>query len=312
MRILVVGAGAVGGYAAARMLEAGADVTLFVREGRKRQLDATGLEVRSPLGDYTGRPNVITAGNSAEPYDLVLIAMKAYGLSAALEQIRPFIGPGTVLLPFLNGIRHMEVITASFPGTALLGGVARIESTLDAEGRILHDSSYHSFTYGRYGEMTDERYRKIQTDLARIPLLQEHADVVRDLWEKYLLITVLSGSTTLYDASIGEIRESPDGLSWFRQLLSEAAGVIRAAGGRLGEDIEERLYKVITGLSYGSTASMHRDLRQGFPTEAEHIHGYLLELARRHGTETPLLQIIHRRLTIYEQRRNRADTDSSK
>ncbi|MBW5446006.1 2-dehydropantoate 2-reductase [Cohnella sp. CFH 77786] len=303
MRILVAGAGAVGGYAAARMLEAGADVTLLVRENRRRQLERDGLAVISPLGDYAGVPKLISAGEAGEPYDLIVIAMKAYGLENALRDLRPYVGAQTVLLPFLNGFRHMDEIAAAFPGQPLLGGVARIESTLDESGRIVHFAPYHSYTYGRVEGMTDERYAALQAKLSSIPLLREHEDIVRDLWEKYLFITVMSGLTTLFDASAGEIRDVPDGMSWFERLFAETAETIRAAGGRLSDGIETRQLQVVAGMSAGSTTSMLRDLRQGLPTEAAHIHGYLLEQARRHGVRVPLLETVFQRLAIYESKR---------
>lgn len=303
MRILVVGAGAVGGYAAARMMESGADVTLLVRERRRRQLEENGLVVRSPKGDFQGRPVLISPGEPADPYDLAVIAMKAYGLSAALRDLAPYIGERTVLLPFLNGFRHLEDIAAAFPGRPLLGGVARIESTLDEEGRIVHTSPFHAFTYGRYAQLTDDRYSALKTELDRIPLLREHPDIVNDMWDKYLFISVMSGLTTLFDASAGEIRESPGGMAPFEQGFAEVSETILRAGGTLSDGIVERLMGSVAGLSHESTTSMLRDMRQGLPTETEHIHGYLLQLARLHGVQTPLLKLIYQRLSIYEKKR---------
>nr|AYQ74277.1 2-dehydropantoate 2-reductase [Cohnella candidum] len=299
VKILIAGAGAVGGYAAARMLEAGADVTLLVRENRKRLLEENGLTVISPVGNFSGKPKVITAGEAAGPYDLIVVAMKAYGLEQALEDLRPYAGENTALLPFLNGIRHMDLITASFPGRPLLGGVARIETTLDEQGRIVHFSPMQSFTYGRYGDMTDERYAELRTELSKIPLLREHDDIVRDLWEKYMFISVMSGLTTLFDATVGEIRDAA-GMVPFERFSAEAANTIAAAGGRLGDGIRERQLQAIAGMAPGSTTSMLRDMRQGLPTESRHIQGYLLELAGRHGIDTPLLETAYHKLSIYE------------
>jgi 2-dehydropantoate 2-reductase len=305
MKILVAGAGAVGGYLAARMMESGADVALFVRERRKRQLEETGLCVSSPIGDYAGQPRLVTAGEDGGPFDLVVIAMKAYGLEDALRDLQPHVGERTALLPYLNGIRHMERIAEAFPGRPLLGGVARIEATLDELGRVVHLGSTHSFSYGRYGVMTDERYGELQAGLSRIPALREHPDIARDLWEKYLFISVLSGLTTLFDATVGEIRDVPDGngIVWFERLLAEVSEVILKAGGKLSEGAAGKMLRAIAGMSPGSSASMHRDLKRGLPTEADHIQGYLLELARRHGVKAPLLEAVYQRLAIYENKR---------
>lgn len=303
MKILVAGAGAVGGYAAARMLEAGADVTLLVRENRRNQLEETGLCVRSPLGDYAGRPRLITAGETGGTFDLAVIAMKAYGLDQALRDLKPFVGERTALLPFLNGIRHMETIAEAFPGRPLLGGVARIEATLDERGAVHHGNSFALYTYGRYGEMPDERFAELQTELSRVPLLRGHPDIVRDLWEKYTFIAVMSGLTTLFDASVGEIRDVPGGMTWFERLFAEVSETVKAAGGRIADDAAEKQLRSIQGMAPGATTSMLRDLRQGFPTEAEHIQGHLLTLVREHGVSAPLLETVCQRLAIYENKR---------
>lgn len=303
MRILIVGAGAVGGFIAARMLEDGLDVTLLVREARRAQLEARGLAVSSPAGDYAGRPKLLSAGEAGGPFDLVVLASKAYGLHGALEQIRPYVREETALLPFLNGFKHMRDIAEAYPGQPLLGGVARIESTLDASGTIVHMSAHYSFAYGRFENVPDGLYASIKSALSAARVLTESRDIRKALWEKYSFISGLSGLTTLFQATVGEIRDVPGGMESFRRLFAEIAGVIRASGGALPDEMAERNAGIVAGLSPQSTSSMLRDMRNGLPTEAAHLHGYLLELARAGGVTAPLLEAVYQRLAIYENKR---------
>ncbi|MFC5531137.1 ketopantoate reductase family protein [Cohnella yongneupensis] len=304
MKILIVGAGAVGGFIASRMLEDGLDVTLLVREGRRRQLLKDGLVVHSPLGEFTGHPKLLVAGEPSEPFDLVLIACKAYGLPEVLEQIKPYLHPDTALLPFLNGYKHMHDIAAAYPGQPLLGGVARIESTLDESGAIVHLRPYFSFVYGNFDNMTDEAYERIKLTLAATRVLAESPDIRRALWEKYSLISGLSGLTTLFQATVGEIRDAGIGMETFRRLFGEIADIIRASGGSIPSDMADNNAKIVEGLSHGSTSSMLRDLQSGTHTEAAHLHSYLLALARENDVSAPLLEIVYQRLAIYENRRS--------
>lgn len=303
MKILIVGAGAVGGYIAARMLEDGLDVTLLVREARKAQLLSSGLVVRSPQGDYTGHPKLIVAGDESGPFDLVIIACKAYGLPDVLTHIKPYIHPRTALLPFLNGFKHMRDIAAAYPGQPLLGGVARIGSTLDTNGVIVHLHPYFSFVYGRFADIPDELYERIKQALTGARVLAESPDIRRSLWEKYSFIGGLSGLTTLFQATVGEIRDAGEGIEWFRRIFKEIASIITAAGGSIQHDIAELNVKAAEGMSPESTSSMLRDMQSGQPTEAAHLHGYLLELAREHQVSAPLLEVVYQRLTLYERKR---------
>jgi 2-dehydropantoate 2-reductase len=310
VRIVVVGAGAIGGYVAARMIEAGLDVTLLVREGRKRQLERTGLSVISPCGDCVFRPPLLVGGEVADPYDMAIIASKAYGLTELLGQLMPYLHENTVILPFLNGMKHMEQIAEAYSGQPLLGGVARIETTLGEDGTIHHLGAYHYFTYGAYLNLTEERYEEIRGILSTVPLLTEKSDIRKDLWEKYAFINVLSGLTTLYQATVGEIRETGVGMTLFKQAFAETIQVIQCAGGKLSEELADKQLRVVEGMSALSTSSMMRDLSKGLPTEYLHIQGYLIELARRHGCSVPLLEIIFGRLEAYEKQRLREQSSA--
>lgn len=303
MKVIVVGAGAVGGFIAAKMLEAGLDVTLLVREGRMRKLAETGLVVNSPTGNYEGHPPLLSSGQPGGKFDLAILASKAYGLPEALEQLKPYLHSRSVILPFLNGMKHMEQIEAAYPGQPLLGGVARIEATLGEDGSIRHLSSHHLFTFGKFRNLPDDEYESVRAFLSSVSLFVEKSDIERDLWEKYAFINVLSGLTTLFQASVGDIRDAPGGMDTFKRVFMETVNVILRAGGTLSDDYIEKQLMIVGKLSAQSTTSMLRDLELGLPTESAHIQGYLVELARRHSCEAPLLEVIHQRLAIYEKSR---------
>ncbi|QMV41803.1 ketopantoate reductase family protein [Cohnella cholangitidis] len=308
MKAVIVGAGAIGGFIAARMLEAGLDVTLLVREGRKRKLEETGLVVRSPAGDYRGHPPLLTSGQPGGPFDLAIIASKSYGLPEVLIQLRPYLHSRTFILPFLNGMKHMEQIMDAYPGQPLLGGVARIEATLGEDGAIHHMTPHHLFTYGRFRNFADHEYENARAVLSSVPLFAEKSDIERDLWEKYAFINVLSGLTTLFQAPVGDIREAPRGMDTFKRAFTETVNVIRKAGGTLSDDFIDKQLLTVSKMSARSTSSMLRDLTQGLPTEADHIQGYLVELAQRHDCEIPLIEVIYQRLAIYAKSRSTASS----
>ncbi|MFC5403509.1 ketopantoate reductase family protein [Cohnella soli] len=306
MKVLVIGAGAIGGYVAARMLEAGADVTLLARGKRKAQLERDGLIIQSPSGDFAGRPPVIAWGEPAGPFDMAIIATKAYGLDEALAHMAPYLTTSTAILPYLNGMRHMEKLAEAFPGQPLLGGVARIEITLDGDGRVQHLTPFESFTYGRFRSFDDAHYSELRIQLSEIQLFTEKEDIETDMWEKYAYINVLSGLTTLFQAPVGDIRDAGAGLDTFRRAFAETNAVISAAGGHLGHALLDKQLRIVSNMSPGSTSSMLRDMQNGLPTESAHLQGYMIELAHRHGCEVPLLEIILQRLDIYERDRVRS------
>src|SRR6202167_4462874 len=149
MRVLVVGAGAMGGYFGGRLLQAGRDVTFLVRPRRQAQLAKTGLVIRSRFGDVSlPAPPTVTADALRAPFDLILLSCKSYDLQSAADSFAPAVGPNTAILPLLNGMGHIDYLAERFGGGAVLGGQCVISATLDAEGRILHLNDFHALSFG--------------------------------------------------------------------------------------------------------------------------------------------------------------------
>lgn len=308
MRILVVGAGAVGGYFGGRLLAAGRDVTFLVRPARARALASTGLVIQSPAaGDVRlEKPPTVLSSELAKPFDLVILSCKAYDLDEAIASFAPAVGPATAILPVLNGMRHLDVLEERFGPNAALGGVCMISSTLDAEGRIIHLNDRHLLSFGERSGERSARGEKIAETFASANF--EHRlsqKILQEMWEKWLFITTLAGINCLMRANVGEIVEA-GGSSFALALLDECRAIAASAGFAPPEATLKRLRAVFTARDSRFAASMLRDLESGRRTEGEQVVGDLLRRAAPGAA--PVLAIACAHLRAYEVRRRKADT----
>ena len=148
MKILILGAGAIGGYVGGRLHQSGADVTFLVRAGRNEALQRDGLVIKSTKGDVTQKVKTVTNGGEGGPYDLVLLTCKAYDLDSAMDAIAPAVGANTTIVPLLNGMRHLEALDARFGAEKVVGGLARVGVAMDGHGHILHTSPFAVISFG--------------------------------------------------------------------------------------------------------------------------------------------------------------------
>lgn len=301
MRILVVGAGAVGGYFGGRLVEKGEDVTFLVREKREHQLKEHGLHIESVHGDFHCQPKTLKAEEKAEPFDVIILSTKAYHLKEAIDSMTPFVGEDTMILPLLNGMSHVDDMMEAFGEEKVLGGLCFVESTLDGSGKVIQTSPIHDLVFGeRSGERT-ERIIKLEDAFSGTKANFRLSDTIeQEMWHKYLFITTLSGVTSLYRAPIGPIRDNVEGADRIEAVLSQAAAVMRALGAPLAEKIEETLSGKIREMGYSMKSSLQRDMEKELSVEADHFYGYLLEAADRNSVEVPDLRLIYGNLKIYE------------
>jgi len=307
MRLLVLGAGAVGGYFGARLWEKGADVTFFVREKRRSELEARGLVVKSVHGDiHVQQPQLLSAGESGEPFDVIVLSNKAYHLTESIESIAPYVGGETVVLPLMNGIAHMERLQERFGKERVLGGLCFIETTLNEQGDVVQTSPVHEAVYGEWQGRRSARIDELERVFAgsNAPI-RASENIQRDMWHKYLFITTLSGMTTLMNAAVGPIRDAQYGVELTRQLADEIFRVMQAMGAPIDENLVEKQMKVFSTQGYTMKSSMLRDMEKGMPVEADHLQGWLLNKAEELGVETPLLKIVFQNLKVYEIKRTR-------
>lgn len=301
MRILVLGAGGVGGYFGGRLVEQGADVTFLVREHRKQQLEQEGLVIHSVHGDLTLEPRVTTSQDEAEPFDLILFSTKAYHLKGAMRDVKPFIGENTVILPLLNGVAHISELQREFGKDKVIGGLCFIETTLNEQGYIIQTSKGHYVRFGEFGNRDTERILAIEEALSGTKAsFVRSPHIEQDIWHKYLYITTIAGVTTLMRAPLGPIRDSENGYEYIRGVFQEGAAIMMAHGAPLDSEIVAQHMVTMEKTGYTMKASMLRDMEKGLAIEGRHLHGYLLDLAKEHKMEAPLLEVIYRNLQIYE------------
>lgn len=301
MRILVVGAGSTGGYFGGRLAQAGRDVTFLVRPARAAALAERGLVVRSPHGDFTLAPQLVLAGDIKAPFDVILLTVKAYALAAALDDIAPAVGAQSMILPVLNGMRHVDAIQARFGAKSLVGGVCKIASTLDAEGRIIQFAKMHDLAYG---EMNGERTGRIEALDAQMQNAGFDAalstTILQDMWEKWVMLASLGGVNCLMRGAIGEIVAAPGGLEFARAFLAECVAIASAAGHAPRASFMANVEALLTAPNSPMTSSMYRDLLAGSAIEAEQIIGDLLTRGQALGLQSPLLAACNSQLAVYQ------------
>jgi len=304
MKILVVGAGAIGGYFGGRLAEKGEDVTFLVRKNRKKQLIKTGLKIKSVNGDVELSPRLLVAGESEEKFDVVMVSTKSYQLTAAMEDIRLHIKEDGIILPLLNGVSHMDELIEAFGEDKVIGGLCFIESTLNENGVIVQTSPIHQLVYGeRTGEETTriERLKSIFEDAKADFVLSE--DINQDMWHKYVFITAMSGLTSLMESPIGPIRNLESGQRVILEFLNEISLIMKKIDAPIKDDIADIQYKRINEMDEAMKSSMQRDMEKSMPLEAEHLQGYLLGKAREHKLAVPILDTIYTKLALYEKLR---------
>lgn len=304
MKVLVLGAGAIGGYFGGRLAERGVDVTFLVREGRRRQLEQRGLRIESIHGAFhLEKPQLLAAGEMADSFDVILLANKAYHLPDSIQAISSYVGEQTVVIPLLNGIAHMELLWERFGRERVLGGLCFIESTLNADGDVIQTSKTHDAVFGEWGGGKSDRVLRIEQAFSGINgVMRASENIQQEAWHKYLFITTLSGITTLMNAAVGPIAASQYGLELTRQLAEEVAAVMRACDAPILPDIVEKQMGLFLKQSKTMKSSMLRDMEKGLPVEGDHLQGYLLERAEQFGISAPLLKIVYNNLKVYEQK----------
>ncbi len=307
MKIMVVGAGATGGYFGGRLLEAGRDVSFLVRPKRAAGLAARGLIIRSRFGDVTlANPATILAEDIRDSFDLVLLSCKAYDLEGAITSFAPAVGPDTVILPLLNGIRHLEILNERFTRERVLGGQCLIAAAL-TDGEIVHLNDTHELSFGEQNGSLSERVRAIAA-LMEGARFKAHAstEILQEMWEKWVFLASLAGSTCLMRAAIGDICASPGGTDLIVGLLEECRSIAAAAGYPMREARMERARQMLTAKGSTLTASMLRDVEPNAPIEADHIIGDLLRREKQGAkSKVSLLSVAYTHLKAYEARRER-------
>lgn len=304
MRILVLGAGAVGGYFGGRMVEGGADVVFLVREKRRAALARGGLVVRSPLGDLKLPVKTLVAGEGTTPFDLVLLSCKAYDLDSAMAAIASAMGSNSAVLPLLNGVAHLDALIARFGATRVLGGCCYIGAVLDAESTVRHMGRMQSLLFGELDGTKSARVEAIAALLARTKIDAEASPaIVQAMWDKFVMLAALAATTTLTRSTIGEIMAASSGEAFVLATLAECTAVAKAEGFPPAPAVYDDARRTLTQRGSGFAASMMRDLLKGGRTEGDHVIGDLVRRAAPRRIDTPILRAALTNLEAHEAKR---------
>ena len=301
MRILIVGAGAVGGYFGGRLAQAGRDVTFLVRPAHAKQLRRDGLRIISPHGDAVLSPKVVSAEEIDTPYDLVFLSVKAYALEAAMNDFAAAVGPETMILPVLNGMRHIDLLAKRFGEHAVIGGVCLVAAETDEQGRIVQLADVQQLVYGERNGDSTPRLKTLNATLQGAGFdARLSPDIMQEMWEKWVQLASLGAITCLMRGTIGEIVAAPGGAELSIDVLNESAAVATACGYRPSEKMLSRHATAMTAPGSSLTSSMYRDLRKGAPVEADHILGDFIERGSAHDVATPFLKAALVNLCVYQ------------
>lgn len=298
MKILILGAGGIGGYFGAQLLRSGADVTFLLRDKRQALIEAQGLHIETPHGYFTVYPATVTAANLTPIYDLIILAPKSYDLDDALASLDKAQG-SAVVLPFLNGIDHLDVLDKKFGRARVMGGVAHIAAMITESGAVRQLNDLHSLTVGARDPAHAALVSEFVALCRKAPFDTVHADdIAQVLWDKWVFLATLAGMTTLCRGAVGEIVATPYGAGLTRQMYDECCAVAAASGYPTGQAARDRALGMLTAPGSLFTASMLRDLQAGQRTEHQHILGAMAERGIALGMAMDLMRLAHTHLAV--------------
>jgi 2-dehydropantoate 2-reductase len=304
MRILIVGAGAVGGYFGARWIAAGRDVTFLVRDGRRATLAKTGLTVLGLGQDLHVEPRAMTALELNESFDLVFITVTGDALQAALNQIAPAIGPATSIITALNGVRHFDMLRDKFGHEAVLGSVVKCVTKLDEEGRIIVLTPLAQIAFGNWSGQEDERLQAVHTALSADGIDVHISPSIREeIFEKWLLMIALGAANSLLNGDVGTINAEPRGAWAIQEILREGQRGLIEIGMRPRDSAVEAMSRLFSDTASRQTSSLYRNMAAGRRIELEPIIGDFLDRVADHRVY-PLISAAYARLAIYMRSKN--------
>lgn len=304
LKLLVLGAGGIGGYFGGRLVQAGVHVTFLVRPKRKAQLEADGLQIQSRFGDAQLAVKARLASEVESDYDLVLLTCKAYDLEEAIEAIAPAMTGAAGVLPLLNGVSHLAVLSERFGRGRVLGGTAKIAATLTPEGVVKHLNEWSTVTFGEQDGGISPRVVALKALFDQTSVeAKVSGNIQRELWLKLVHLNTVATMTSLMRANVGEIVRAPEGRELFQQVLDTNIEIARREGHMPDEAFIATYRALFSQADSSYEASLLRDLERVNPIEADHILGFMLERCRAHGLDDSVHRLAYTSAKAYEQRR---------
>lgn len=304
MKILILGAGGIGGLLGGRLVESGADVTFLVREKRKAQLAEHGLCIESPFGNAS-MPVTTKLQSEIKPvYDLVLLTCKAYDLPSAIEAIRPAMSGTAAVLPLLNGLAHVELLNKEFGAQNVIPGTVRIQLTVTPDGVVRQLNDWQTITFGEQDGSKSARVMALKALIDKTCIEAKVSDdIMRELWMKLVHLATVASMTCLMRANLGEIIRTPEGSKLLKDCLQINADIAASAGYRPDEKFLQNYHQLFSQRDALYEASMARDLQKGGPIESEQIIGFMLAKCRQAGLPDTLHLAAYTHVKAYEERR---------
>lgn len=305
MRVLVVGAGAIGGYFGGRLLQAGRDVTFLVRPRRASELASAGLVIKSPHGDVTLKnPPTVQADAIKDKFDVVLLSCKAFDLADAINSFAPAVGDKTAIIPLLNGMLHLNILDERFGRERVLGGLCAIAVTLNEKREVVQLAPMQSLGFGERDGRLSDRVHAIADVFASGQFgAAASQNVMQDMWEKWVFLATLAASTSLMRAAVGHIIAAPGGKDFLLGMLDECSAIAKSAGHEPSGPFFQRVKGQLALEGSPLTASMFRDIKAGLPVEADHVIGDLIARADAAKIPVPKLRTAYTHLKAYENQR---------
>jgi 2-dehydropantoate 2-reductase len=304
MRIVVFGAGGVGGYFGARLARGGEDVAWVARGEHLRAMLAEGLRVSSPLGDFH-LPRVDASDDPARlgKADAVLLAVKAWQVPEAARSLDPLLGEETFVVPLENGVEAAQQVAAAIGERRVLGGLCRIISQLDGPGRVRHGGVEPQVLFGELDRRPSVRGERLRRSFVQAGVRAEiPPDIHVAIWEKFLFIAATSALGAVTRAPVGVVRRLPETRDLLVRAMAEVRELALARGVELPADALPRTLAFLDALPPGGTSSMQRDVEAGRPSELEAQSGAIVRLGREAGIATPVHALLHAVLLPLERR----------
>jgi 2-dehydropantoate 2-reductase len=302
MKIAIIGAGGVGGYFGARLQQAGADVGFVARGAHLEALRRDGLKVESPLGDiHLPRVNVTDTAADLGRADIVWLAVKLWDTEAAIRSMTSVVGPDTGIISFQNGVQKDDVLRQAFGDRAVMGGVGYVAANIDRPGVIKHTGTMQRLIFGEYDGSRSGRAEALFEACTRGGIDAElSGDIRKAIWEKFVFLVGLSGSTTTMRATIGPVRSNPRTRAFLVDLMRETVAVGRALGVALPADYVDQRLTFVDSLPDAMTSSMHHDLNGGKRLEVSWLSGGVVQLGAKAGLPTPMNRAVWDVLALQE------------
>jgi len=298
VKILILGAGAIGGFFGAHLMKSGANVSFLVREKRKDELKKSGINIFSINGELKVNPKLLDKNLSGQHFDVIILTNKSYDLIESIREIKPYVNK-TVIIPLLNGMAHYEILDKEFGKEKIFGGTAYISTAMNNYGSIQQITSRASIKFGPRTQKNINVANEFYEICKETEFECDFSDHIElDLWRKYVLIGATAASTVLFQKPLGEICATTYGKRLIIEIHEECKKIVLSKGYDIGIEATNYNLKLITDKDSLLKASMLRDFESGKKTECEHILGYLIELAKRNNVQCNLIKAAHTRIQV--------------